>query len=200
MRTKKTQQDYSWINDDPLETEIDHNDDGSIFIPIFFVETKLTKLDPFWGTENFKFQFLKSASGMMFADGSLELVVTYGGRTRRLVGAVTMIVPADTDFTDPFVNSNFSATIKSLAISNSVKPIGPSFGQNLNDRGVILNPSPAAKKNGKQKPPPVKKKPPEKIQQQYNIAYEAGNGLVIALEALYEISYTGNKIIEDVKG
>ncbi len=189
MRSKKTEQDYSWINDDPIETEIDHNQDGSEFIPIFFVETKLTRLDPFWGTENFKFQFLKSASGMMFADGSLELVVTYGGRTRKLIGATTMLVPADTDFTDPLVNSNFSATIKSLSISNAVKPIGPSFGQNLNDRGVILNPSPAAKKNGKQKRPAVKLKADKAIREAYAKAVVSNDiNIVATLEAAYDFN------------
>lgn len=183
--------DYSWINDDPIE--IDYNADGSEFIPIFYIEQKLTKLDPFWGTENFKFQLLKSASGLMFADGSLELVVTYGGRTRKLVGSTTMLIPADTDFNDPLVNSNFAGTIKSIATSNACKPIGANFGQLLNDRGAITSPTQKTQKNGKQKPPAVKMKPDEKIQSQYNKAYEQKNGLVIVLENIYDIKYTGEK-------
>lgn len=195
MRKPKYTPDYSWIDNDPAEEEIDHNPDGSVFIPVFHVESKLTRLDSHWGTENFKFQLLKSASGLMFADGSLELVVTYGGRTRRLVGAATMLVPADTDFTDPFVNSNFSATLKSECCKNSVKPIGKSFGQALNDRDVISSPANKAPVKGKQKPPAVKMKADEKIQQQYNNAMEIGaTGLVAALDIIYEISYTGNKL------
>lgn len=199
MRTTKQKRtppekypDHSWINDDPLEEEIYPTDDGSVYIPIYFGEKKLTKLDPFWGTENFKFQFIRGSSGFAFADGSLELVVTYGGRTRKLVGAATILVPADTDFTDPAVNSNFSATIKSLCICNGMKPIGPNFGQRLNDRDVMHTPTKTPVK-GKQKPPAVKMNPDEKIQSQYNKAYEQKNGLVAVLENIYDIKYTGEK-------
>lgn len=207
MRTTKQKRtppekypDHSWINDDPLEEEIEYDEkQDAFFIPIFFIEKKLFRLDPFWGTENFRFQFLKSTSGLMFADGSLELVVNYGGRVRKLVGAATVLIPADTDFNDPKINSNFSATIKSISTSNASRPIGNSFGANLNERDVIRNPMQKTQKNGKQKPPPVKKSPNEKIQQQYNISFEEGNGLVAAIEAIYDISYTGTKQIENAK-
>lgn len=195
MRKTKAVEDFSWINNDP--EEVDSNPDGSEFIPIVIIEKKLDKLDPFWGTENFRFQLLKSASGLMFADGSLELVVTYGGRTRKLVGATTMLVPADTDFNDPFVNSNFAGTIKSIATSNACKPIGKNFGQFLNDRGVISTQPQKEQKNSRQKPPPVKMKPDAKIQQQFNKAFEEKNGLAIVLQEIYEIQYTGDKIIEN---
>lgn len=184
--------DHSWINEAPSKEEIQDNPDGSQFIPIAFIEQKLTRLDPYWGTENFKFQFLRGASGLMLVDASIEVVVSYGGRTRRLVGAVTLLIPADTDFTDPFVNSNYSATAKSLCTSNAVKPIGANFGQLLNDRGVIQTVEKTPQKS-KQKPPPVHIKPDDKIQLQYNTALELGRkGLVNAIKVAYpSIEYTG---------
>lgn len=188
-----------WINDAPAETEIDTNPDGSQFIPIFHVEKKLDRLDPFWGTDNFKFQFLKSVSGMTFCDASIEVVVSYAGRTRKLVGAVTIVIPADTDFEDPFMNKNFSATCKSEAIKNAVKAIGRAFGQDLNDRGIILVPA-ASPVKGKTKPPAVKKDPDEKTQRIFNQEYEKGSGLVDVLKAMYNIEYTGNKTITNAEG
>lgn len=43
-----------WIDDDP--EEIEYNEDGSAFIPIGIIENKLTKLDPFWSSNNLQFQ------------------------------------------------------------------------------------------------------------------------------------------------
>lgn len=164
-----------WINEAPSEDEVDTNADGSEFIPIYHVERKLFKLDTHWGTENFKFSLIRGASGCMFADGSLELVVTYGGRTRRLVGAATLLVPSDTEFDNPVVNSNFGATVKSECIKNSAKGCGRSFGSALNERDIILTPVNKIPKNGKQKPPAVEMKPDEKMQKQFNNAWDAGN-------------------------
>lgn len=192
MTKKTTSQLLDWLNYPPAEEEISKNLDGSEFIPIGIVENKLTRLDPFWGTENFRFQLIQGASGCMFADGSLELVVTYGGRTRRLVGAATLLVPADTEFDNPVVNSNFGATVKSECIKNSAKGCGRSFGSALNERDLILTPVNKSQKNGKQKPPAVKMKPDSKIQSQYNKAFENNeDGLIAALNDIYEIQYTG---------
>lgn len=186
---QKEFEDYSWINSDP--EEVDTNADGSLFIPIFFVEGKLTRLDPFWGTENFRFQLVRGASGAMFASGSLEIVVMYGGRTRRLVGAATQYVPADLDYENPTLNTNYEAVIKSECIKNGVKAIGKAFGSALNERDVIASPANKSGKTKREKPPAVKMKPTEKIQAQYNKAYEEQNGLVTVLEAIYEIEYNG---------
>lgn len=187
MRKRKTTEDYSWINDDPLE--IDYNADESEFIPIFYIEQKLTKLDPFWGTENFKFQFIRGGSNVAFADGSLEIVVMYGGRIRRLVGAATILVPANTDFTDPMVNTNYGATIKSECIKNGVKAIGRSFGSHLNERDIIFTPANKTLKNGAKKRPAVKMKADKSIREAYAKAVVNNDtNIVTTLENAYDFN------------
>lgn len=194
---KKATNNYDWINTPPTEDELLTNDDGSEYIPIGIVEKKLYRLDTHWGTENFKFQLWVGKSGAMWAEGSLEVCLSYGGRFRRLVGAATMIVPADTDFDNPAVNSNFSATLKSEAIKNGVKAIGLSFGAGLNDRLTINTPQQNKSVNGRKKPDPVEMKPDSKIQEQYNFAVESLNQKAMdVLKQVYpQIQYTGTKKI-----
>lgn len=189
MRKPKATPDYSWIDNDPEEGEVETNDDGSQFIPIYFVERKLFKLDSHWGTEDFHFQLFKGVSNAMLVQSSLELVVTYGGRTRRIVGSTTAFVPADVDFTDPLVNSNYSGTLKSENIKNAAKTIGNAFGAALNERDIILTPVNKSQKNGKQKPPAVKMKPDSKIQKQYDDAMDRlDTGMMQLLESIYDFN------------
>lgn len=186
-RKSKQSPDYSWIDNDPLQEEIDTNADGSEFIPIYHVERKLFKLDTHWGTESFHFQLFKGVSNAMLVQSSLELVITYGGRTRRIVGSTTSFVPADVDFTDSLVNSNYSGTLKSENIKNAAKTIGKAFGAALNERDVILTPVNKSSKNGKQKPPAVKMPADKHIRQEYAKAVVEGDTqFVKELEAAYE--------------
>lgn len=203
----KKQNNYDWINTPPTEDEISTNDDGSVYIPIGIVEKKLYKLDSHWGTERFVFRLLV-ANGTLFADASLELIVSYGGKTRRLVGAVTVLVPPETDFSDPYANLNFSATCKSLAVANSVKPIGLAFGQGLNDRLTIITPQQKTSLNGRKKPDPVPMKADKTMQDKYNAAAESMDDKVMkVIKGVYpDIKYTGTfpifnprKIDTDVK-
>lgn len=192
---RKTTANYDWINTPPTEEEILANEDGSVYIPIGIIETKLYRLDTHWGTENFKFQLWVGKSGIMWAEGSLELVVTYGGRTRRLVGTATVIVPADTDFDDPLVNSNFSASLKSLATANAVKPIGLAMGQGLNDRLTINTPQQKPSLNGKKKPDAVDMPADRGMQDKYNTAVENSDqkAMDIIRKVFPQIQYTGIK-------
>lgn len=192
MPTKKQSptNDQSWVNDEVPENEIDYNDDGSEFIPIPIVEGLLSKVDVCWGTENFKFRIF-SIGERTFASGSLELVLMFFGRLRRVVGAATIeIISGD----------NVEAIIKSESIKNSSKVLGKRFGRDLNGRGDMLirqSPSPTIKKNGKQKPPAVKKDPDEKMQAQYNKAVDTKqDGLVAALNEIYNIQYTGTNNVK----
>lgn len=197
----KKQINYDWLKISPTEEELSANEDGSVFIPIGIVEMKLYRLDSHWGTENFKFQLLVGRSGTMWAEGSLELIVTYARRTRRLVGTATLIVPADTDFDNPTVNSNFSATLKSESIKNAVKPIGLAFGQGLNDRLTINTPQLKTSQNGRKKPAAVEMPPDPRLQEKYNLAVENCNStLMNSIKSVYtKIKYTGLKKLTDAE-
>lgn len=184
---KKKTETYDWINTPPTEEELATNDDGSEYIPIGIVEKKLYRLDTHWGTENFKFQLWVGKSGIMWAEGSLEVCLSYGGRFRRLVGAATMIVPADAEFDNPAVNSNFSATLKSEAIKNSVKAIGLSFGAGLNDRLTINTPQQKPVLNGRKRAGPVKIPADTEIRKAYAKAIvEKNTTLIESFEKNYE--------------
>lgn len=194
MKKLEPNSDYSWINTLPAEEEINIRD-GAEFLPIPIVEKKLFKLDPLWGTENFKFRIFLGKSGLMFLDGSLEVVVTYGGRARKLVGAATLMIPASTEFDHPDANNNFSATIKSECIKNAVKPIGVAFGQGLNDRLTAKSAGEITKSTGRKKPAPVDMPVDAKMQASYNNAVETANqNAMDTLRLTYpKIQYTGTK-------
>lgn len=197
---KKKETNYDWMNIPPAEEELSQNVDGGVFIPIGIVEKKLFRLDSHWGTEKFIFK-LFTAGGVIFADASLELVVNYAGRTRRLIGAVTLPVPTEIDITNPAENLNFSATCKSEATKNAIKPLGLAFGQGLNDRLTTNTPQPKTSANGRKKPDAVMLPPDKKIQQQYNDAVETCNERIMAaIKTVYpEISYTGIKKLTDAQ-
>lgn len=197
MTTKKSQQNYNWINDPPPPNEIELLN-GAEFLPIGVVERKLYRLDPHWGTENYKSKVF-SINGVGMFSASLELVVTYGEKTRRLTGAVTLPIPTDTYMLDPNVNSNLDATAKSECTKNAVKPIGVAFGQGLNDRLEVNAPQQQPSLNGKRKPPAVTLTPDKAVQDQYNIAAENGNQhLMKSIKIVYpEIAYTGSQKITE---
>lgn len=197
--TKKKTDSYAWINTPPSQDHIE-TINGAEFIPIGIVETLLYKLDSHWGTENFKFQVIE-LMGVPLVSGSLELVVTYGGRTRRLVGAATLPVDPTLNMLDPYVNANFSAVLKSECTKNAVKPIGLSMGQGLNDRTVITTPQKETPNLGKAKRPALFPQPDEAMQGSYNRAVESVNQpLMKSIKNTYpDIQYTGYKIITDAQ-
>jgi len=185
----------SWINEPPAEEEIMRNADGSEFIPIPLVERKLTKLDPLWSTQNFRFKMLVGVSGNALIDGSLELLLTYGGRKRSLVGAATILIPENVDITDPANNTNYGAWLKSECTKNAVKPIGLAFGQGLNDRLYFEPSAPKTPRVGLKKPPAEKMIPDKVAQHAFNKAYEANSERTMkAYRDIYpDIQYTGDK-------
>ena len=192
-----------WIDVDPPQGEI-MGEPGKEYLPIFIVETQLRKYDPYWSTENFRYRLYpwntSSVSNLAaLASGSLELVVSPPGslgRIRRLVGAATLIVPDAVDLSDPDVNSNFEATVKSECIKNAAKVIGRAFGWSLNDRDIISTRQTEAPRTGKRKPDPTEMKPDAKSQEDYNRAYDLMDSKKMkALKAIYpSIEYTGKFI------
>lgn len=193
MATKK-KIDYSWINTRPPEDQISTLSNGAEFLDISVVERLLYRLDSHWGTENFKFRVFEFL-GIPFVSGSLELVVTYGGRTRRLIGAYTEPVPPETNPYDPNTNANYEATVKSECTKNAVKPIGVAFGQGLNDRLTNISPKTRRAETGAKKREAAFPLPDEGVQKSYNNAIEVNNtSLANSIRNAYpEITYTGNQ-------
>jgi len=191
---------YTWVKLPPTEEEISRNADGSEFIPIGIVERLLERLDPYWGTERFEFKLLV-LNGHPLVNASLELTVSYAGRTRRLIGAITAPVSPELDPNDPYVNSNLAATAKSECIKNAVKAIGLAFGQGLNDRLAIVTPEQKATTRAKYKPAAVDMTPDHGIQQTYNHAVETVNQeLMERVRSVYPaIEYTGTKTIANAE-
>lgn len=183
MPTKKqTPVDHSWVNNEVPEEEIDYNDDGSEFIPIPIVEGLLSKVDLCWGTENFKFRIF-SIGERTFASGSLELVLVFFGKIRRIVGAATFEI---------FGGENVEAVCTSECTKNASKKLGRRFGKFLNGRGDMLvrqGASPTIKKNGKQKPPAVKMQPDKYIREAYAKAVANNDTNIIStLENAYDFT------------
>lgn len=193
MAKRISQKNYDWIDTPPAPEEIEIKN-GAEFLPIGVVEKKLYRLDSHWGTENYKSKFF-SINGVGMFSASHELVITYGGRNRRLTGAATVPIPADVDFLDPEVNSNLDATAKSECTKNAAKPIGLAFGQGLNDRLTFTAPQQQTPVKGKGKGNPVVMKADKAIQEQYNIAVENDNKyLMKSIQSVYpDIQYTGTK-------
>lgn len=190
---KKTKQaDYSWIHIPPAAEVISRLANGAEFLDIAYVESLLNKLDTHWGTENFRFRIFEFF-GVGFVSGSIELVITYGGRTRKLVGAFTDPVPQDVNIYDPSVNANYEATVKSECTKNAVKPIGLAFGQGLNDRVITKTAGQQAPPNGQQERTRIYPKPDKGIQDSFNKAVENSNQTMIESirKSFPDIIYTG---------
>lgn len=179
----------SWLNEEP--EFIDYNLDGSEFIPILFLEKQLTELDSHWGTENFKFRTF-SVLDKIYISSSVELVISYNGKQRRLVGASTFqFKTADGIEEMPSTLESAEPSSLSESLKNAAKKLGNRFGSQLNDRGgdVIRN-------NGKKSNRPVrdpknsvKMDADEKIMEMYNNAVKDNNtAIVIMLETRYNIN------------
>lgn len=174
--------DQSWVNDDVPEDDIRHNANGSEFIPIQIIEGLLSRLDVCWGTENFKFRVF-NIHEQTFASGSLELVVMFFGKLRRIIGAATFEI---------FGGENVEAITKSECIKNGSKILGKRMGRDLNNRDDTLvreTTSPTIKKNGKQKPPAVKMHPDKYIREAYAKAVANNDTNIIStLENAYDFT------------
>lgn len=122
-----TKEEYIlWLDKPCSDDDIKANGDGSKFIPIGIIETKLDKFDS-WDTTNFKTQIFKT-SKFWFASGSVELIVCYAGMRRTMTGAATYPISSKDN------NMDYEATILSYCISNAAKKLGKQFGRHLNGR------------------------------------------------------------------
>jgi hypothetical protein len=119
--------EFSWIDNSPLEEETSIHSDGGKFIPYPIIVRKLNRLSPHsWQTQNFHHFFFHTKDGKVKVSGSIEVVVEYNDRKRVLAGAATF-------YTEDYApNEHWAATVKSLAICNAVLVIGKNFGWNLN--------------------------------------------------------------------
>lgn len=146
MKQTKISKDWTlWLNEDP--DIIDYNDDGSTFIPILVVERQLTELDQYWSTENFKFRTF-IVNEKVYVSSSIELVISYAGKTRRLVGASTYQFKPDENLEYGSATlENAEPSSLSESIKNGVKKLGKRFGSELNDRVTDVI------RNGKKKTP-----------------------------------------------
>jgi hypothetical protein len=172
----------NWINEDPRIVKL--NDDNSEYVPISCVQedlligyngyTKMELLREAYHSEGLsgvgRLHYKHPITGeWLFQDGSASIPFNKGMRL------------------------DFPSLAGHIMLS-CAKKIGRRFGQMLNrdkdDSPVDFEAKSPVK--GKQKPPAVKMKPDSRIQQQFNDAVEmGGEGLVKALEDIYEIKYTG---------
>ena len=117
-----------WLQQPPAPEEIKLKD-GAKYIPYKVIVDKLNQLCPHgWGTQNFNPQYIVLGRKLLVT-GTIEVVVKYvvGGveYTRLLSGAANFML-------NKASNPHPSATCKSLAIMNAVKPIGRQFGWEIN--------------------------------------------------------------------
>lgn len=178
----------SWLNEEP--EFIDCNLDGSEFIPILIIERLLTELDCGWGTENFKFRII-TFENKTYISSSVELVISYGGKTRRIVGASSYeLRPREgIDFT---TLENSEPTSLSESIKNAAKKLGKRMGSELNGRYDSIRGvkdtdtySSGYKKLGSRSA--VDMPPPPDIIERYKAAEEKGDIATLrSLEKIYQ--------------
>ena len=121
MNTELSLQD--WLNQEPLPEEIKSNIDGSRYIPIEFIKTKLDYMTGSkWQTVNFSHSFIELPDRTLLCSGSVELIVE--GRT--ITGSATF------DVQRYYPNMNWGAICQSLCIVNSAQNLGKVFGKYLN--------------------------------------------------------------------
>lgn len=126
----------TYLNTEPLPEEIRINANGSRYLPIDIVRSKLDYLtNSKWEVTNFSHLYFNNA-GQLSISGSLELFFNVDSDTddiysvlilRRLTGAATFKL---TDYED---NNHYAATLKSLCIVNALSQEYPCFGKNLNN-------------------------------------------------------------------
>lgn len=170
-------QQIAYLNQQPFEYEILSNEDGSQFIPIWIVEALLSEVDPFWNTDNFKFQTL-NVEGVPFVSASIEMVLHFGDNLVRRTGATTFQV----------VNfENVEAVALAEATKNAAKKYGSRLGKDLNGRNgdnIKSEPRPI-----KEKKKPVLMSPDIRINEMYSKAVVENNAQKIeALTAIYDFS------------
>lgn len=179
-----------WLNEDP--EFIDYNMDGSEFVPILILEKQLTVLDSHWSTENFKFRTF-SVLDKIYVSSSIELIVSYNGKTRKLVGASTFEFKGNDHLEDtPTTLESAEPSSLSESTKNAAKKLGKRFGSQLNDRGgdVIRNTEKKTNKPVRDIKNAVKMDADQKIIETYKNAVKENNTV---LSTMLENRYNINK-------
>lgn len=131
-----------WLSQPPLPEEIQSlNKDGSgKYLPYAVVVAKLYKLcDHHWSSSNLHVTYFNLPNRKTLVSGTIEVEVNYtiNGKlvTRTLTGGANFVV-------NNTKIPHTTASIKSLAIMSTVRPLGRQFGFGLNDDED--NPNPGA--------------------------------------------------------
>lgn len=137
-----------WLNQQPLESELRFNDDGSCYIPIEFIKPKLDYLSPNWGTINFKHNFYNTPDGRFWCSASVELSIEIKTIERDLGLIGFTIVPTKNvrvlsgsstfDVQKYYPNTNWGQTALSLCIVAASKELGKFFGKELNKEMLTM--------------------------------------------------------------
>lgn len=143
-----------FLSSDPINLE--QNDDGSSYIPIWQVENDLNDLCKCnWGRFEHKYSFHANHSGEEWLSTSHLLEVNYSGMKRILLCS-SLINPKEYPG-----NSNLLQTGIAEATKAGVKVLGKRFGKELNDRVI----SKAATKPNRK--PPIKARPDNTVMSAY---------------------------------
>lgn len=133
-----------WLNESPLPEEIKSlNQDGTgKYIPYEIIVEKLNQLCGHeWSMSNVQVCYMNLPNRKTLVSGTVEVEVKYNTSvfslpnfvTRRLSGGANFVV---NNTKIPYT----TASVKSLAVMNAVKPLGRQFGWQLNEGED--NPSP----------------------------------------------------------
>lgn len=118
-----------WIGQQPDPNDVTDSPEGGKQIPIDRLKPLLSELDPSWGTENFKWNYITLEDGV-YCNGSVELVLSYGGIKRRLTGAATFNI--ETYARDSTPNTHFVAIMLANCTKNAALNVGRRFGSEIN--------------------------------------------------------------------
>ncbi len=124
-----------WLNTSPLPEEVQclQKDGTGKYIPYDIIVEKLYQLCGHeWSTSNLQVTYINLPNRKTLISGTIEVEVNYATGSnsgikiiRRLTGGANFIVNGSKI-------PHTSASVKSLAIMNAVKPLGVQFGKDLN--------------------------------------------------------------------
>lgn len=189
----------AWLDEDP--PYVMSNTNNSQFVPVEICKKDLRTLDPFWSTENFKFQVI-TVIDSIYLSSSIELVVSYASKTRRLVGASTLEFKPG-EIIDGLTASmeNAEAICLSETLKNACKNLGNRFGSSLNRADDLDRLQPTGSYRERSARPSReamfdkgrKPQPDESIMKQYRQALTDGDtNKVERLQSIYDIKIANN--------
>ena len=160
-----------FLSSEPINVE--QNDNGSLFIPIWQVEKDLDAFtENNWSRFNHRYSFQTDHTGVEWVVTSHELEIYYGG-LKRILLCSSIINPQEY-----IGNSNIIHTGISEATKAGVKVLGKRFGSELNDRV-------APKKKKKE---PIKARPDATVMKAYvKACMDNDKGKINQLLSRYDI-------------